>query len=102
MVPPGFAHGNFFPAASRIEYFCTGEYSPACEAGISPFAEDIDWRLCDPRLKARFDDMSGRDHQRQGSRAQTLGEWADKQESAVFRYADLLEAGFCDHGRSQP
>jgi hypothetical protein len=24
---------------TAIEYFCTGEYSPKCEAGISPLAE---------------------------------------------------------------
>jgi dTDP-4-dehydrorhamnose 3,5-epimerase len=54
-VPPGFAHGNFFPAASHIDYMCSGEYSPGCEACISPVASDIDWGLCDPVLKARFD-----------------------------------------------
>lgn len=54
-VPPGFAHGNFFAAESRIEYFCSGEYSPGCEAGISPLAPDIEWKLCDPALKASFD-----------------------------------------------
>src|SRR5258708_101271 len=32
-VPPGFAHGNVFPEDTSIEYFCTGEYSPKCEAG---------------------------------------------------------------------
>ncbi len=54
-VPPGFAHGNYFDRESRIEYFCSGEYNPACEAGISPFAEDIDWSICDPQLKKGFD-----------------------------------------------
>ena len=54
-LPPGFAHGNYFDRETRIEYFCSGEYNPACEAGISPFAEDIDWSLCDPRLKSMFD-----------------------------------------------
>jgi dTDP-4-dehydrorhamnose 3,5-epimerase len=54
-VPPGFAHGNFFPEDSHIEYFCTGEYSPGCEAGISPLAADLDWSLCDPWLKQQFD-----------------------------------------------
>lgn len=49
-VPPGFAHGNFFPEPTTIEYFCSGEYSPGCEAGISPLADDIDWSLCDPEL----------------------------------------------------
>lgn len=54
-VPPGFAHGNFFPAASHIEYLCSGEYSPGCEAAISPLSTDFDWSLCDPTLKRAFD-----------------------------------------------
>lgn len=54
-VPPGFAHGNLFPEDTQIEYFCSGEYSPGCEAGISPLAKDIDWGLCDPALKSLFD-----------------------------------------------
>jgi dTDP-4-dehydrorhamnose 3,5-epimerase len=54
-VPPGFAHGNFFSEDSVIEYFCSGEYSPGCEAGISPLAADLDWSLCDRALKLEFD-----------------------------------------------
>jgi dTDP-4-dehydrorhamnose 3,5-epimerase len=54
-VPPGFAHGNFFMADSLIEYFCSGEYSSGCEAGVSPLAHDMDWSLCDPTLKNDFD-----------------------------------------------
>jgi len=54
-VPPGFAHGNFFIQDGKIEYMCTGEYSPGCEAGISPFSADIDWSMCDPTLKDIFD-----------------------------------------------
>lgn len=54
-VPPGFAHGNFFLEDSMIEYFCSGEYSQGCEAGISPIATDLDWSLCDPRSKEMFD-----------------------------------------------
>ena len=57
-VPPGFAHGNFFTADSTIEYFCSGEYSPGCEAGISPLAADIDWSLCDRSLKGLFDSIA--------------------------------------------
>ncbi len=53
-VPPGFAHGNMFPEESAIEYFCSGEYSPGCEAAISPLAPDIDWSLCQPRLREAF------------------------------------------------
>jgi len=54
-VPPGFAHGNFFTEPTTIQYFCSGSYNPECEAGISPFADDIDWSLCDPGLKQIFD-----------------------------------------------
>lgn len=56
-VPPGFAHGNFFPSDSRIEYLCAGEYNPTSEAGIAPLASDIDWSVCDAALKACFDEM---------------------------------------------
>jgi dTDP-4-dehydrorhamnose 3,5-epimerase len=56
-VPPGFAHGNFFPEETLIEYFCTGHYNPDCEAGVSPVAEDIDWTLCEPKLKQLFDNI---------------------------------------------
>jgi dTDP-4-dehydrorhamnose 3,5-epimerase len=56
-VPPGFAHGNFFTVESRIEYLCSGEYNPACEAAVSPVAEDIDWSVCDPSLKREFDQV---------------------------------------------
>jgi dTDP-4-dehydrorhamnose 3,5-epimerase len=54
-VPPGFAHGNFFLQETRIEYLCSGEYSPKCEAGISPLSEDLDWSLCHEELKILFD-----------------------------------------------
>ncbi|MDQ1265965.1 MAG: dTDP-4-dehydrorhamnose 3,5-epimerase, partial [Bacteroidota bacterium] len=56
-VPPGFAHGNFFKMNTLIEYFCTSEYSPGCEASISPLSPDIDWSLCPPELKAEFDSI---------------------------------------------
>ena len=54
-VPVGFAHGNYYPEESQIEYFCSGQYSPGCEAGISPFADDIDWSLCRQDLKRELD-----------------------------------------------
>jgi dTDP-4-dehydrorhamnose 3,5-epimerase len=53
-VPPGFAHGNVFLEDTSIEYFCSGEYSPRHEAGISPLAEDIDWSLCDEDLRKTY------------------------------------------------
>jgi dTDP-4-dehydrorhamnose 3,5-epimerase len=54
-LPPGFAHGAVFTSESRIEYLCSGEYNPACEAGLSPVAGDLDWSLCDAGLKREFD-----------------------------------------------
>lgn len=51
-IPPGFAHGMVLVEDTLVEYFCTGEYNPKCEAGISPLARDINWSLCDPQLKA--------------------------------------------------
>ncbi len=58
-LPPGFAHGTVFTEESLIEYFCTGEYSPATEAGISPLAEDLDWSLCSAGLRKLFEDIAG-------------------------------------------
>lgn len=56
-VPPGFAHGNIYIEDSIIEYFCSGDYSPGCEACISPLTKDISWELCDPQLKQIFDSI---------------------------------------------
>ena len=53
-VPEGCAHGNFFLEDTYIEYFCSGSYNGECEAGISPFAHDIDWSICDAILKNKF------------------------------------------------
>jgi len=57
-VPPGFAHGNFFPEDTMIEYFCSGGYNPDCEAGISPLSKDMDWSLCDRKLMRLFDELA--------------------------------------------
>lgn len=90
-VPPGFAHGNFFTETSLIEYFCSGEYSPNCEAGISPLSSDIDWSLCDPGLKKLFDSIvpttkyiSDKD-----KNAFSLHAWHDDSRSSVFEYSTL-------------
>jgi len=90
-VPPGFAHGNFFLEDTLIEYFCSGEYSQGCEAGISPLASDIDWSLCDPALKSLFDTV-GRttslitDKDRNGF---TVAAWKNDGRSDNFIYGQL-------------
>lgn len=56
-VPPGFAHGNYYIEESAIEYFCSAEYSPKTEAGISPLAAEIDWSLADGNLVKQFKEI---------------------------------------------
>lgn len=88
-VPPGFAHGNMFLEDTSIEYFCSGEYSPGCEAGISPLAEDIDWSLCDQNLRDTFHDVASStslitDKDRD---ALSVSAWKQDERSENFVYA---------------
>jgi dTDP-4-dehydrorhamnose 3,5-epimerase len=90
-LPPGFAHGNAFPQDTVIEYFCSGEYSPGNEAGVSPVADDLDWSLCEPTLAARFQSiaretplMTDKDRG-----APSLAEWTTDERSENFMYDDL-------------
>jgi dTDP-4-dehydrorhamnose 3,5-epimerase len=90
-VPPGFAHGNFFPENTTIEYFCSGEYSPGCEAGISPLAKDIDWSLCDKKLKRLYDQLlpttsliTGKD-----KNGFSVNGWKNDERSNNFVYGEL-------------
>jgi dTDP-4-dehydrorhamnose 3,5-epimerase len=87
-VPPGFAHGMVLADDTLVEYFCTGEWSPKCEAAISPFADDIDWSLCDPSLKAIVQQaatttglVSPKDRD-----APSVSAWAEDPRSAHFLY----------------
>lgn len=90
-VPPGFAHGIVLTDDSLVEYFCSGEYSPGCEAGISPFAPDLDWSRCDPELKAAVDALAANDpivsdKDRDGL---SLGDWKRDERSDQFVYGQL-------------
>lgn len=90
-VPPGFAHGNVFPEETVIEYFCSGEYNPDSEAGISPLAEDIDWSLCSHGLNEIFRNTANSsmlitDKDRNGF---SLAGWTDDQRSDNFIYGKL-------------
>lgn len=87
-IPPGFAHGMVLTEDTLVEYLCTGEWNPKCEAGISPLAADLDWSLCDPGLKAVFDSIaptteliSPKDRDAPG-----LTEWAADPRSSNFTY----------------
>lgn len=90
-VPPGFAHGNTFTEDTVIEYFCSGEYSPGNEAGLSPIASDLDWSLCDPELRDQFLSIAHStplmtDKDRNGF---TLAAWTTDPRSEHFLYDDL-------------
>lgn len=88
-IPPGFAHGNFYTEASHIEYFCSGEYSPECEAGISPLASDIDWKLCDSSLRREFESIAKSDPfmTDKDRNAYSLDSWISNPNSNQFVYA---------------
>lgn len=90
-VPPGFAHGNFFTESTMIEYFCSGQYSQGCEAGISPLSDDIDWSLCDTGLKRLFEDTIAAgllitDKDKNGF---SVGDWTKNERSNNFIYGSL-------------
>lgn len=93
-VPVGFAHGNFFIEETSIEYFCTGEYSPANEAGILPTSSDLDWSLCDPALKKQFDDLvkNGAVLSEKDKKNLTLTEWGNDPRSKNFTYPSYKES----------
>jgi dTDP-4-dehydrorhamnose 3,5-epimerase len=90
-VPPGFAHGNTFPADTVIEYLCSGEYSPGNEAGVSPIADDLDWSLCEPALADQFQSiarsttlMTDKDRN-----SVSVAGWASDPRSENFLYDEL-------------
>lgn len=89
-IPSGFAHGVAFFEDSMIEYFCSGEYSQGCEAGISPFAQDIDWSMCDAELKKLFDSIAPAviisDKDKNGL---SINVWEKDERSKNFIYEEL-------------
>jgi dTDP-4-dehydrorhamnose 3,5-epimerase len=86
-VPAGFAHGNAFPEPTTIEYFCTAEYNPDSEGGISPLSPEINWSLCNPDLFSTVRGLldGGRLSERDRD-APTLAQWAADPRSEAFVY----------------
>jgi dTDP-4-dehydrorhamnose 3,5-epimerase len=87
-IPPGFAHGVIIIEESLVEYLCSGEYSPGCEAAISPLAKDIDWSLCDKGVKKTYDSIVPAtklmtDKDKNGN---TLASWKAHKDSDNFIY----------------
>lgn len=95
-IPPGFAHGNFFLEPSTIEYMCSGEYNSKCEAGISPFAKDIDWSLCNKRLKKKFNEIAYATEliTEKDKKGFSLKDWENSEKSNNFIYQELKKNGF--------
>ena len=87
-VPVGFAHGNVFLEDTQIEYFCTAEWAQGNEAGISPFAPDIDWSLITSDLKQMIDAVKNAtplltDKDKDGF---TLEQWGKSVNAQKFKY----------------
>lgn len=87
-IPPGFAHGNLFLEETMIEYFCTGWWAPETEAGIYPFADDIDWSLCSAEIKRIFNEIKNKEYliSEKDKKGLTLKEWANDERSKNFIY----------------
>lgn len=90
-VPPGFAHGNLFVKETIIEYYCSGEYNPGCEASISPLSRDIDWSECQALIRKKFEKtINGNffisDKDKNGM---SLKEWEASENSSNFIYGKI-------------
>jgi dTDP-4-dehydrorhamnose 3,5-epimerase len=85
-VPPGFAHGNVFLLDTTIEYFCSGEYNPECEASISPLSQDLDWSLCDSQLASTYKVVVSATEliTEKDKHGLSLNQWTQDQRSANF------------------
>jgi dTDP-4-dehydrorhamnose 3,5-epimerase len=86
-VPYGFAHGNYFTEESMIEYFCTSEWNPRNEAGISPLSKDIDYGMANNKLKEEFLNLINNDNPVMSNKdrnAHSLGSWLEDPRSEVF------------------
>jgi len=94
-IPPGFAHGGLFLRETTIEYYCTGEYNPACEAGISPLAADLDWSQCAPTLKRAFDQVAFATQllSPKDKAGMTLAAWSHDERARHFLYPASRKAG---------
>ena len=95
-VPPGFAHGMLLVEDTLVEYLCSGEYNPNCEAGISPFSPDIDWSTCDADLRATFDRFAATALVSPKDRdAPCVSAWDEDPRSSYFPYGQACSEGKC-------
>jgi dTDP-4-dehydrorhamnose 3,5-epimerase len=94
-VPPGFAHGMLLVEDTLVEYLCSGEYNPRCEAGISPFSDDIDWSLCDRGLKTTYQEVAATTElvSPKDRESPCVSAWAADARSAHFTYDRAFPGG---------
>jgi dTDP-4-dehydrorhamnose 3,5-epimerase len=90
-VPVGFAHGVYFLEDGMVEYFCTGQWAPDTERGISPLADDIDWSVIDKSVKDKIEKLTGNNPiiSKKDKDGISLSEWIASDESSNFTSADL-------------
>lgn len=90
-IPPGFAHGNYYLEDSIIEYFCTGEYAPKTEAGILVTDPDLDWSLCEPKIRDQFNQLlkQGAIISSKDKNNLTLKEWTKDSRSDNFIFGKI-------------
>jgi dTDP-4-dehydrorhamnose 3,5-epimerase len=94
-VPVGFAHGNIYLEDTIIEYFCSGEYSPNYETGISILSEDLDWSFS-KETKEILDNLKEKMIiSEKDKNAQGLSNWTTKKEFSTFEYNDLINRNLC-------
>jgi len=96
-VPPGFAHGNYFLKPTKIEYFCSGEYSPGCEAGLSLESDDLKWGLVRPHIKKMFKEIVKTSEliTEKDRKSPNLEEWLNDDRSNNFIYSNLKNKNLC-------
>ncbi|OGK31319.1 hypothetical protein A3F29_02045 [Candidatus Roizmanbacteria bacterium RIFCSPHIGHO2_12_FULL_33_9] len=90
-IPVGFAHGVYFLEDSLIEYFCTGQWAPETERGISPLADDIDWSTMDKEVKSKIEKVisGGAIINEKDTEGMSLSKWMASDESSNFTSSDL-------------
>lgn len=88
-IPVGFAHGVAVLTDTFVEYYCDSTWNPKTEASITPLAADIDWSLCNKKLKEEFDKvvsnrffMSKKDKE-----GMTVSQWKKDPRSKNFIYS---------------
>jgi len=88
LIPVGFAHGILILEDSTIEYLCTSEYSPGCEAGISPLSQDIDWSIADKNVKKKLEELKKSQLiiSEKDKEGLTLKQWQKDERSKNFQY----------------